>query len=122
MIAKVPQAKQTERKERKNHIAPPSKQLYRKISMHTAQHSWLRHIRHVDEDIVRRVTVKRCTQAFLVQMVTNETDATSKNEQAIQCTNLDIFFSFLACERPTITEKIDEADSNTSVNVKDELH
>lgn len=48
--------------------------------MHTAQHSRLRHIRHVDEDIIRRVTVQRCTQAFLVQMVTNETDATSKNE------------------------------------------
>jgi len=28
-----------------------------KASVHTAQHSGLRHIRHVDEDIVRRVTV-----------------------------------------------------------------
>ena len=89
--------------------------------MHTTQHSRLSHIRHVDKNIIRRVTVKRSTQAFLVQMVTNETDATSKNEQAIQCTNLDIFFSFLACERPAITEKVNKAGSDTSVNVKNEL-
>lgn len=29
----------------------------KEISMDTAQHSRLRHIRHVDKDIVRRVTV-----------------------------------------------------------------
>ena len=70
--------------------------------MHTTQHPWLRYIRHVDEDIVCRVTVERCPQPLLIQVVSNETDATTKDEQAIESTNLDVLISLLWRESTTV--------------------
>ena len=56
--------------------------------MHLAEHARLRHVRHVDEDVVGGMTVERCTQALLVEVVTNETDAAAKHEQTVERTNL----------------------------------
>lgn len=56
--------------------------------LHFAQYSWLRHICHVDEDIICRVAVERSTQALLVKVVSNETDATAKHEQAVKGSDL----------------------------------
>ena len=39
-----------------------------------AQHPWLRDVGHVDEDIVCWMTVQRCTEALLVEVVSDETD------------------------------------------------
>lgn len=88
--------------------------------MHAAQHTRLRDVGHVDEDIVGRVAVQRSTEAFLIKVVSNETDAATEDEQTIQCTDLDVFISFLRGEGTTITEEIDEADGNASIDVEDE--
>ena len=79
------------------------------------------HILHRDEDIVSRVAVERCAQPLLVKMVANETDATAKNKETVEGSNLDVLVSFLASERATITEQIDEADGNATIDVEDEL-
>lgn len=53
-----------------------------------AQHTRLRDVRHVDEDVVRRVAVQRCTQTLLVKVVTDEADRATEDEQAVERTDL----------------------------------
>ena len=55
---------------------------------HLAEHARLRHVRHVDEDVVRGVAVKRRAQTLLVEVVTNETDAAAEHEQTVERTDL----------------------------------
>ena len=67
--------------------------------MHPTKDTRLANIRHVDEDIVRRVTVQRGAEPLLVKMVTNEPNAPSEHEQAVQGTNLDVLVLLLGGER-----------------------
>lgn len=55
---------------------------------HLAQYTRLRNVGHVDEDVVRRVAVQRRTQALLVQVVSNETDRTTEDEETVQSADL----------------------------------
>ena len=48
----------------------------------------LRNVCHVDKDIVCRVTVERCTQTLLVQMMANETDTATEHKETVQSSNL----------------------------------
>ena len=57
---------------------------------HLAKHARLRDVRHVDEDVVRRVTVQRRAEALLVEVVANETDAAAEDEQTVESANLEI--------------------------------
>ena len=91
------------------------------LLLHPAQHTRLRHICHVDKDIISRVAVQRCAETFLVKVVTDETDTASKHEQAVQRADLDVFLGFFGTECTAITEEVDEAHCNTSVDVEDEL-
>jgi hypothetical protein len=56
--------------------------------LHPAQHTRLRHVRHVDEDVVRGVAVQRGPQALLVEVVSDEPDAAPEDEQAVQRADL----------------------------------
>ena len=93
----------------------------KKHLLHPTQHTRLRHIRHIDEDIISRVAVQRCTETFLVKVVTDEADTASEHEQAIQCADLNVFLGFFGSERTAIAEEVDEAHSDASVDVEDEL-
>lgn len=109
--------------------------------LHPPQHPRLTDICHVDENIIRRVTVQRCTKSFLVKVVSNETDGTTKDEQTVESTNLyyrpqesentktqfrfeesylDILLCLLPRKRTTISQQIDETNSNTPIDVQDQ--
>ena len=89
--------------------------------MHLTQHPRLANIRHVDDDIVSRMTVQRCPQPLLVEMVSNESDAPAEDEQAVEGTDPDVLVGLFGCEGARVTEEVDEADSNATVDVQDEL-
>ena len=89
--------------------------------LHTAQHTRLRHIRHVDEDVVRRVAVQRRTQALLVEVVANETDAAAEDEQTVERADLDVLVGFFGREGAAVAEEVDEADGDAAIDVQDEL-
>jgi len=89
--------------------------------LHTTQHTRLRHISHINEDIISRMTVERRLQPLLVKMVTNKSDAATKNEQTVQSTDLDILVSLLRSKRTAIPEQVNKADSNATINVKYKL-
>lgn len=61
--------------------------------LHLAQHTRLRNVRHVDKDVIGRMTVERSTQTLLVKVVSDKADATSEDEEAVQCTDLHSLFS-----------------------------
>jgi hypothetical protein len=67
------------------------------------------------------VAIQRCTETFLIKVVTDEADTASEHEQAIQCSDLDVFLSFFGSERTAVAEEVNEAHSDTSVDVEDEL-
>ena len=86
-------------------------------SMHLAQHTRLSDIRHVDEDVVRRVTVQGSLQPLLVKVVSNETDRSSQNEQTVEGTDLDIIVRLLPRKRSRVPQKVDEAYCDTPIDV-----
>ena len=61
--------------------------------LHLAQHTRLRNICHVDKDVIGRMTVERSTQTLLVKVVSDKADATSEDEEAVQCTDLQSLLS-----------------------------
>jgi len=77
----------------------------------------LRHFRHVDEDVVGRMTVERSAEALLVQVMANETDAATEDEQTIEGTNLDILVSLFWGEGTAVSQQVDEADGNAAIDV-----
>ena len=45
-------------------------------------------VSHVDEDVIRRVTVQRRAETLLVKVVANETDRATEDEETVESTNL----------------------------------
>ena len=87
---------------------------------HLAEHARLRHVRHVDEDVVRGVAVEWGAQTLLVEVVTDEADAAAKDEETVESTDLDVLVRLLRREGTAVTEQVDEADGDTAVNDEDE--
>jgi len=68
--------------------------------LHNLRHDTrLGHILHVDEDIVGWVTVKRSPETLLVEVVADETDAASEDEQAVERTDLNVLVGLFTAER-----------------------
>ncbi len=67
------------------------------------------------------VAVQRRAQALLVEVVADETNAASENEQPIQGTNLDVLIRLLRRESARVAQQVHEAHSDTAVHVQDEL-
>lgn len=100
---------------------PTHKKTRNEHLLHAPEHARLRHIRHVDEDVIRGVTVQRRAQALLVKMMTNEPNAAPEHEQPIQRADLDVFVRLLRRERARVAQQVHEAHRNTTVDVQDEL-
>jgi len=67
------------------------------------------------------MAVERCLQPLLVKVVTNETNAATKNKQTVKSTDLDVLVSLLGGKCTTITEQVNETDSNTAIDVENKL-
>jgi hypothetical protein len=99
----------------KHPLAPSSLPSTR--SLHPSQNPRLRNFCHVNEDIIRRVTVQRCAEPLLVKMVTNESNATTENEQPVERPDLDVLARLFWGEGAAVPEEIDEADGDAAVDV-----
>lgn len=81
----------------------------------------LHDILHRDEDIVGRMTIERSSEPLLIEVVSNEADATTQNEETIEGADLDVLVRLLAGEGAAVTKEVDEADSNATIDVQDKL-
>lgn len=90
-------------------------------SRHLPEHARLLDVRHVDEDVVRGVAVQRRAEALLVEVVPDEPDAAPKYEQTVKRADLDVLVRLIRGERSTVTEQVDKADGDATIDVQDEL-
>jgi hypothetical protein len=72
-------------------------------------------------DVVPGVTVETGAQSLLVEEVGNQTDGATKDEQTVEHTHLKVILSLLGGEGATVTEKVDEADGDGTIDVEDKV-
>ena len=68
--------------------------------LHLAEHTGLSDVRHVDEDVVGGVAVEWCAEALLVEVVADEADAATEDEQTVERANLDVLVRLLRRKAP----------------------
>jgi len=57
----------------------------------------------------------------LVQEVSNETDGATENEKSVEHAHLQVVLCLFRRESTAVTHEIDEADSNATVDVQDQV-
>jgi hypothetical protein len=65
--------------------------------------------------------VETSPQPLLVEEVGNQTDRATKHEQTVEDTHLQVVLSLLSGESTTVADEVNEADSNASVDVENEV-
>jgi hypothetical protein len=72
-------------------------------------------------DVVPGMPVETSPQPLLVEEMGNQTDRATKHEETIEDTHLQVVLSLLGGESTTAADKINEADSNAAIDVKDKV-
>ena len=67
------------------------------------------------------MSVERCTQALLVEVVADEANGATEDEEAVQGANLDVLVRLLGRECAGVAQQVDEADGDAAIDVEDEL-
>jgi hypothetical protein len=80
----------------------------------------LHDIGHGDEDVIGRVAVQWSAETLLVEVVADEANAASEDEETIESTNADIFVCFFSAKGTAVSQEINETDSNAAIDVEDE--
>jgi hypothetical protein len=56
-----------------------------------------------------------------VKVVSNEPDTPAEHEQTVEGTDPDVLIHLLGCGGARVTQEVDEADGDASVDIEDEL-
>lgn len=91
------------------------------LLLHLRNDTRLHNILHRDEDVISRMAVERCPEPLLVEMMTNEPDATTENKEAVEGTDLNVLIGFFTSKGAAITQEIDKADCDATIDIQDEL-
>ncbi|KAI6751769.1 hypothetical protein HG531_006465 [Fusarium graminearum] len=67
------------------------------------------------------MTVKSSSQTLLVKEMGNKTNASAEDEETVENTHLEVVLSLLGRESTAVADKINEANSNATVNVENEV-
>lgn len=67
------------------------------------------------------MAVETSAQALLVEVVGNETDGAAEHEQTVEDTHAHVVLALLRGEGTAVAEKVNEADSDTAVDVEDQV-
>lgn len=96
-------------------------------------------VREEVSDIVPRVSVQTSPQSLLIEIMRNQTNRTPENEEAVKDTHLPVMlaghwtsywspinyphvvFSFLSRKSTTVSNQVNEADGNTSINIENQV-
>lgn len=72
-------------------------------------------------DVIPGMSVQPSSQALLVEIMGDQADASSQNEETVENTHLQVIFGLFWAKGAAVAHKIDEADSNAAVNVQNEI-
>lgn len=67
------------------------------------------------------MTVQTSAQSLLVEVMGNQTNAASQNEQTVEDTHAEVVLGLLGGEGTAVAEEIDKADGNASIDVQDQV-
>lgn len=65
--------------------------------------------------------VETSPQPLLVKEMSNQTNASAENEQAVEDTHLQVVLGLFVGEGTTVANQVNKADSNAAVHVEDEV-
>jgi hypothetical protein len=65
--------------------------------------------------------IEASPEPLLVQEMGNQTDATTKDEEAVEDSHLQVVLGFLGRKRTAVAHKINKADSNATIDVEDQV-
>lgn len=72
-------------------------------------------------DVVPGVAVQASAQTLLVEVVGNQTNGATQHEQTVEDTHAHVVLDLLVGEGTAVAEQVNEADSNTAVDVEDQV-
>lgn len=72
-------------------------------------------------DVVPGMPVKTSAQSLLVKEMGNETNTSAEDEETVEDTHLQVVLSLLLGEGTTVADKVNEADSDASVDVENQI-
>lgn len=67
------------------------------------------------------MSVQTSAESLLVEVVGNETNGTTKDEETVENTHLHVVLNLLGREGTAVAHQVNEADGNTTVDVEDEV-
>lgn len=67
------------------------------------------------------MSVETGAQSLLVEVVSNETNAAAKNKETVENSHLHVVLDFLGRESTTVAHQVNEADSNATIDVQNEV-
>ena len=67
------------------------------------------------------MTVETSAESLLVEEVGNQTNGATKDEKTVEHTHLEVVLGLFGGEGAAVAHEVDEADSDGTVNVKDEV-
>lgn len=86
-----------------------------------AWRSWLAQAWQQVGDIVPRMPIQASAKTLLIQVMSNQTDTSAQHEKTIQNTHVEIIFGLFSAECAAVAHQVDEADSDTAVDVEDQI-
>jgi hypothetical protein len=72
-------------------------------------------------DVVPGMPVQTSPEPLLVEEMSNETNAATEHEETIEDTHAKVVLSLLRRESAAVAHEVDKADSDATVNVKNEV-
>ena len=72
-------------------------------------------------NIIPWVTVESLFESILVEVVSNESNAPTQNEQSIEAAIFDHFIGFMMSEGATAPQHIHEAHRNCTINIQNQI-
>lgn len=91
--------------------------------LHTALVTWrtLAQLWEQVGDVVPWMSVQTSAQSLLVEVMGNETDRTTEDKKTVEDTHLEVVLCLFGAEGARVSEEVDEADGNATVDVENEV-
>ena len=67
------------------------------------------------------MSVQTRPQAFLIEVMGNQTDASAQYEKSVKNSHAKVFFGFFGAESTAVTKKVNEADGDATIDVEDKV-
>jgi hypothetical protein len=72
-------------------------------------------------DIIPRMSVEAGAQSLLIEVVGDQTDAATEDEEAVEHAHAEVVLRLFRGEGAAVAEQVDEADGHAAVDIEDQV-